>query len=105
MVPAAATRAVIWPAVPSKGLAFFRSSRLPFDGCNSLYAAGALPFDAREVVVRLADEDSSSCSKREYRSAIKFAVCAELHHLREFITTAATERRPMVDTCITEPSG
>ncbi|KAK1645298.1 hypothetical protein QYE76_063103 [Lolium multiflorum] len=73
------------------------SIRLPFDGRSSLYAAGSLLFDAREVVVHLADEDSSSCSKREYMSAIKFAVHAELHHLREFITTAATELRSMVD--------
>ena len=35
--------------------------RLPaYDGRKSLYTAGALPFDAREFVVRLVDHDSGT---------------------------------------------
>ncbi|KAM0923115.1 hypothetical protein ACQ4PT_005689 [Festuca glaucescens] len=66
-------------------------TRLPaYDGRSSLYTAGALPFDAREFVVRLADGDSGTGTgipprEREYRVAIKFAARADLHHLREFI--------------------
>ncbi|KAM3212183.1 hypothetical protein ACQJBY_065328 [Aegilops geniculata] len=63
--------------------------RLPaYDGRKSLYTAGALPFDAREFVVRLTDEDSGTGvppREREYRVAIKFAARADLHHLRQFI--------------------
>uniref|UniRef100_M8BKB5 Protein argonaute PNH1 n=1 Tax=Aegilops tauschii TaxID=37682 RepID=M8BKB5_AEGTA len=63
--------------------------RLPaYDGRKSLYTAGALPFDAREFVVRLTDEDSGTGvppREREYRVVIKFAARADLHHLRQFI--------------------
>ncbi|XP_044962181.1 protein argonaute PNH1 [Hordeum vulgare subsp. vulgare] len=63
--------------------------RLPaYDGRKSLYTAGALPFDAREFVVRLTDDDSGTGvppREREYRVAIKFAARADLHHLRQFI--------------------
>ncbi|VAI77837.1 unnamed protein product [Triticum turgidum subsp. durum] len=63
--------------------------RLPaYDGRKSLYTAGALPFDAREFVVRLTDHDSGTGvppREREYRVAIKFAARADLHHLRQFI--------------------
>ncbi|AQK82384.1 argonaute10b [Zea mays] len=63
--------------------------RLPaYDGRKNLYTAGTLPFDAREFVVRLADEDDGSGvppREREYRVAIKFAARADLHHLRQFI--------------------
>ncbi|GJN38744.1 hypothetical protein PR202_gb27813 [Eleusine coracana subsp. coracana] len=63
--------------------------RLPaYDGRKILYTAGTLPFDAREFVVRLTDEDDGTGvppREREYRVAIKFAARADLHHLREFI--------------------
>ncbi|TVU08056.1 hypothetical protein EJB05_41441 [Eragrostis curvula] len=63
--------------------------RLPaYDGRKNLYTAGTLPFDAREFVVRLTDDDDRTGvppREREYRVAIKFAARADLHHLREFI--------------------
>ncbi|KAL5199845.1 hypothetical protein ABZP36_021048 [Zizania latifolia] len=62
--------------------------RLPaYDGRKNLYTAGTLPFDAREFVVRLADDDGTGVSprEREYRVTIKFAARADLHHLRQFI--------------------
>uniref|UniRef100_A0A0D9WRS8 Piwi domain-containing protein n=1 Tax=Leersia perrieri TaxID=77586 RepID=A0A0D9WRS8_9ORYZ len=63
--------------------------RLPaYDGRKNLYTAGTLPFDAREFVVRLSDDDDGTGvppREREYRVAIKFAARADLHHLREFI--------------------
>ncbi|KAM0850109.1 hypothetical protein ACQ4PT_053304 [Festuca glaucescens] len=42
-------------------------------------------------MVHLADEDSSSCSEREYRLAIKFAARVDLHHLCEFIAIELKE--------------
>ncbi|XP_062229123.1 protein argonaute PNH1-like [Phragmites australis] len=63
--------------------------RLPaYDGRKNLYTAGTLPFDAREFVVRLTDDDDGTgvaSREREYRVTIKFAARADLHHLREFI--------------------
>ncbi|KAL6839431.1 hypothetical protein ACP4OV_030701 [Aristida adscensionis] len=63
--------------------------RLPaYDGRKNLYTAGTLPFDAREFVVRLADDDDGTGvppREREYRVTIKFAARADLHHLRQFI--------------------
>ncbi|XP_062178806.1 protein argonaute PNH1 [Phragmites australis] len=63
--------------------------RLPaYDGRKNLYTAGALPFDAREFVVRLTDDNDGTGvppREREYRVAIKFAARADLHHLRQFI--------------------
>jgi eukaryotic translation initiation factor 2C len=60
--------------------------RLPaYDGRKNLYTAGTLPFDAREFVVRLTDEDDGTGVPPRYEACICFsnATCAaRRHHVR-----------------------
>ncbi|XVE59481.1 hypothetical protein DITRI_Ditri05aG0049300 [Diplodiscus trichospermus] len=62
-----------------------------YDGQKSLYTAGALPFDSKEFVVKLIDEDrnrgssTSARKERQYKVAIKLASKPDLHYLREFL--------------------
>ncbi|RLN12539.1 hypothetical protein C2845_PM09G17500 [Panicum miliaceum] len=92
ITPEVSSRAVN-RAIMAELVRLYRASdlgmRLPaYDGRKNLYTAGTLPFDAREFVVRLTDEDDGTGvppREREYRVAIKFAARADLHHLRQFI--------------------
>ncbi|KAF8648141.1 hypothetical protein HU200_064994 [Digitaria exilis] len=93
ITPEVSSRAVN-RAIMAELVRLYRASdlgmRLPaYDGRKNLYTAGTLPFDAREFVVRLTDEDDGTGApprrEREYRVAIKFAARADLHHLRQFI--------------------
>ncbi|XWS52934.1 hypothetical protein CRYUN_Cryun11dG0115100 [Craigia yunnanensis] len=62
-----------------------------YDGRKSLYTAGALPFDSKEFVVQLIDEDrghsssSSARKERKFKVAIKLASKPDLHYLQEFL--------------------
>ncbi|XVF19809.1 hypothetical protein REPUB_Repub11eG0142800 [Reevesia pubescens] len=62
-----------------------------YDGRKSLYTAGALPFDSKEFVINLIDEDrghgssSSARKERQFKVAIKLASKPDLHYLREFL--------------------
>ncbi|XP_022729133.1 protein argonaute 5-like isoform X2 [Durio zibethinus] len=62
-----------------------------YDGRKSLYTAGALPFESKEFVVKLIDEDrggsssSSARKERQFKVAIKLASKPDLHNLREFL--------------------
>ncbi|XWS73988.1 hypothetical protein CRYUN_Cryun02cG0176700 [Craigia yunnanensis] len=62
-----------------------------YDGRKSLYTAGALPFESKEFVVKLMDEDrnrgssSSARKERQFKVAIKLASKPDLHFLREFL--------------------
>jgi eukaryotic translation initiation factor 2C len=63
--------------------------RLPaYDGRKSLYTAGPLPFKSKEFRVALADEDEGAGAprrEREFKVVIKYASCADLHHLGMFL--------------------
>lgn len=68
-------------------------NRLPaYDGRKSLYTAGPLPFESKEFVVKLVEENngavSSASTRREwqFKVAIKFASKANIHHLRQFLS-------------------
>ncbi|KAK6235106.1 hypothetical protein SCA6_010443 [Theobroma cacao] len=62
-----------------------------YDGGKSLYTAGALPFESKEFLVRLIDEDrggsssSSARKERQFKVAVKLASKPDLHYLREFL--------------------
>ncbi|XVE59476.1 hypothetical protein DITRI_Ditri05aG0049100 [Diplodiscus trichospermus] len=62
-----------------------------YDGRKSLYTAGALPFDSKEFVVKLIDEDRNRASstsarkERQYKVAIKLVSKPDLHYLQEFL--------------------
>ncbi|KAL5983193.1 hypothetical protein ACLOJK_017277 [Asimina triloba] len=64
--------------------------RLPaYDGRKSLYTAGPLPFNSREFSVTLTPDDEGQRGgarrDRRFTIVIKFAACADLHHLRLFL--------------------
>ncbi|KAI5603005.1 hypothetical protein BDE02_01G190600 [Populus trichocarpa] len=68
-------------------------NRMPaYDGRKSLYTAGALPFEAKEFVVKLVEKNdpassSSSVKKeRQFNVAIKYASKVDMHHLKEFLS-------------------
>ncbi|KAF9684816.1 hypothetical protein SADUNF_Sadunf04G0158000 [Salix dunnii] len=68
-------------------------NRMPaYDGRKSLYTAGALPFEAKEFVVKLVEKNdpassSSSVKKeRQFNVAIKYASKVDTHHLKEFLS-------------------
>ncbi|XWS28646.1 hypothetical protein CRYUN_Cryun25bG0088800 [Craigia yunnanensis] len=62
-----------------------------YDGWKRLYTAGALPFDSKELFVKLIDEDhtrsssSSARKERQFKVEIKLASKPDLHHLQEFL--------------------
>ncbi|KAG5248301.1 protein argonaute [Salix suchowensis] len=68
-------------------------NRMPaYDGRKSLYTAGALPFEAKEFVVKLAEKNdpasssSSVIKERQFNVAIKYASKVDTHHLKEFLS-------------------
>ncbi|GMI98406.1 ARGONAUTE 5 [Hibiscus trionum] len=72
---------------------------LAYDGRNSFYTAGALPFKSKVFVVKLLETDrgpSSSTSttvrkERQFKVAIKFASKPDIHLLREFLSGRHSE--------------
>ncbi|GMY27304.1 protein argonaute 10 [Fagus crenata] len=64
-------------------------TRLPaYDGRNSLYTAGELPFAWKEFKIKLVDEEdgiSGPKRQREYKVVIKFVARANMHHLGQFL--------------------
>ncbi|KAF9617010.1 hypothetical protein IFM89_033080 [Coptis chinensis] len=62
--------------------------RLPaYDGRNSLYTAGLLPFTSKEFSITLADEghNINDARQREFKVTIKFVAQADLQHLQQFL--------------------
>ncbi|KAB2065470.1 hypothetical protein ES319_A09G090700v1 [Gossypium barbadense] len=63
-----------------------------YDGRKSLYTAGPLPFESKEIVIKLTEEDCSDGSsrpawkERQFKVAIKLASKPDLHYLREFLS-------------------
>ncbi|TYJ18049.1 hypothetical protein E1A91_A09G095000v1, partial [Gossypium mustelinum] len=63
-----------------------------YDGRKSLYTAGPLPFESKELVIKLTEEDCSDGSsrpawkERQFKVAIKLASKPDLHYLREFLS-------------------
>ncbi|MCO5551524.1 hypothetical protein L7F22_005028 [Adiantum nelumboides] len=63
--------------------------RLPvYDGGKSLYTAGSLPFQSREFIIKLDndEEDGAPRRERQFKVVIKFVAKADLHHLGEFLS-------------------
>ena len=76
ITPEVSSRAVN-RAIMAELVRLYRASdlgmRLPaYDGRKNLYTAGTLPFDAREFVVRLADEDDGTGVPPRYASPPAF---------------------------------
>ncbi|VFQ85364.1 unnamed protein product [Cuscuta campestris] len=63
--------------------------RLPvYDGRNSLYTAGELPFSWKEFTIKLIDEDdgiNGPKREREYKVVVRFVARSNLHHLNQFL--------------------
>ncbi|GJU46276.1 PAZ domain-containing protein, partial [Tanacetum coccineum] len=55
---------------------------LAYDGKQSAFAAGPLPFDSKDFVVKLAEQNGR---EREFKVTIKVAARKELDHLRQFL--------------------
>nr|GMD22714.1 protein argonaute 5 [Ipomoea batatas] len=58
---------------------------LAYDGVKSVYTAGELPFQSKDFVVKLADDNGSSRQEREFKVSIKFATKHSLYHLQQFL--------------------
>ncbi|GMN68416.1 hypothetical protein TIFTF001_037471 [Ficus carica] len=61
------------------------SRRPAYDGRKSLYTAGQLPFESKEFIVKLVENDGQANRERDFKVTIKFASKPDLHHLREFL--------------------
>lgn len=104
MVPAAATRAVIWPAVPSKGLAFCRppgfgtvgerwsaSTGTPTSGRVSWPTTAAAATTPRATSRSTCAGSWCASPTKTTPPAARHQARADLHHLREFITIELKE--------------
>ena len=94
----------------SYGASHWGNLLLAYDGKKSAFAAGPLPFDSKEFVVKLSEQNgynlflTISCliitfskmfsfvilvlcfrREREFKVTIKFAARKELNHLRQFL--------------------
>ncbi|KAJ9559293.1 hypothetical protein OSB04_013907 [Centaurea solstitialis] len=56
---------------------------LAYDGKKSAFAAGALPFESKEFVVKMTENNGR---EREFKVTIKFAAKKDLHHLKQFLS-------------------
>ncbi|KAI3683581.1 hypothetical protein L1987_84089 [Smallanthus sonchifolius] len=56
---------------------------LAYDGKKSVFAAGPLPFESKEFVVKITENDGR---EREFRVTIKFAAKKDLHYLKQFLS-------------------
>nr|GEX94167.1 PAZ domain-containing protein [Tanacetum cinerariifolium] len=55
---------------------------LAYDGKKSAFVAGPLPFESKEFVVKITEQNGR---EREFKVSIKFAAKKDLHHLRQFL--------------------
>ncbi|XP_010521702.1 PREDICTED: protein argonaute 5 [Tarenaya hassleriana] len=63
---------------------------LAYDGMKSVYTAGALPFESKEFVVKLQNNEkgaksSSSRKERQFKVVMKMASRPDLYHLQQFL--------------------
>ncbi|KAF2321711.1 hypothetical protein GH714_001720 [Hevea brasiliensis] len=68
-------------------------NRMPaYDGRKGLYTAGPLPFESKEFVIKLVEENNgagssaSTTKESHFQVAIKFASKADIHHLPRFLS-------------------
>nr|GEU52027.1 protein argonaute 5 [Tanacetum cinerariifolium] len=66
----------------SYGYSHLGNLLLAYDGKKSAFAAGPLPFDSKEFIVNLTEQNGR---EREFKVTIKFAARKELDHLRQFL--------------------
>lgn len=69
-------------------------NRIPaYDGRKSLFSAGPFPFESKDFMIKLEDDDESGSSTapaktkrvREYKVTIRFASKTDVHHLNQFL--------------------
>ncbi|KAK9068594.1 hypothetical protein SSX86_012709 [Deinandra increscens subsp. villosa] len=66
----------------SYGVSHLGNLMLAYDGNKSAFAAGPLPFESKEFVVKITEQNGR---EREFKVTIKFAAKKDLYHLREFL--------------------
>ncbi|KAK1426252.1 hypothetical protein QVD17_14922 [Tagetes erecta] len=66
----------------SFGVSHLGNLMLAYDGNKSAFAAGPLPFESKEFVIKINERRGR---EREFKVTIKFAAKKDLHHLRQFI--------------------
>ncbi|KAI7725480.1 hypothetical protein M8C21_008032 [Ambrosia artemisiifolia] len=67
----------------SFGASHLGNLMLAYDGNKSAFAAGPLPFESKEFVVKITERNGR---EREFKVNIKFAAKKDLHHLRQFLS-------------------
>ncbi|KAJ9178015.1 hypothetical protein P3X46_009935 [Hevea brasiliensis] len=74
--------------------------RPAYDGRKNLYTAGPLPFESKEFVVKLVEENNGAGSsgstrrERQFKVGIKFASKFDIHHLRQFLSGRQMDASP-----------
>ncbi|KAL8214340.1 hypothetical protein R6Q57_003789 [Mikania cordata] len=66
----------------SYGVSHLGNLKLAYDGNKCAFAAGSLPFEFKEFLVKLTEHNGR---EREFKVNIKFAAKKDLHYLREFL--------------------
>ncbi|KAI3676986.1 hypothetical protein L1987_86603 [Smallanthus sonchifolius] len=67
----------------SYGVSHLGNLLLAYDGNKSAFAAGPLPFESKEFVIKFTERNGR---EREFKVNIKFAAKKDLHHLRQFLS-------------------
>ncbi|XP_076919981.1 protein argonaute MEL1-like [Bidens hawaiensis] len=67
----------------SFGASHLGNLKLAYDGNKSAFAAGSLPFESKEFVIKITERNGR---EREFKVTIKFAAKKDLHHLRQFLS-------------------
>nr|GEX96191.1 PAZ domain-containing protein [Tanacetum cinerariifolium] len=74
----------------SYGASHLGNLLLAYDGKKSAFAAGPLPFDSKEFIVNLTEQNGR---EREFKVTIKFAARKELDHLRFWLGDKTIPKR------------
>ncbi|KAM7496848.1 hypothetical protein LguiA_021262 [Lonicera macranthoides] len=81
ITPEVISKKVCRDIVEALGKSHLAEHQLSYDGNKNIYTAGPLPFESRELVIKLPDKRR----EREFKVAVKFVAKGDNHHLQGFL--------------------